>query len=1538
MRHLYILDAEGYPVCAVNGLQYDSDSSTENFLGLSELTFIVNRYIWTSNGLIESAGYERLQEKMMVYISGVGNYQITDISRSNDGYIETKNVTCQSCDIELQNRNITDFYINTGEVKSKEMLASGNVTDAGLPKENVIICNDEKYDLSFLHLVVSQIPGWNIGYVDPVIKTQAVLPIEQGNIDIYSLLVDEFAKSNKVYVKFDIKNRTINCYSFDRMQTANDTNVFIRYENLANSVEIKRHNEGIYTRFHVSGKDSMGIASVNLGDDRIENLLWIVTQKNKYGDYLYVSKELSQKYIAWYNGREENRKKYAELSKSYNQYLMDINKIQTQDCIDELKIDLTTYKDAELVELKKTYILICNTLVGTDYAELNDDGTQKLDSDGYAIIKDEDAFKKSSYWADYDIYRNTLIKNIEIEQYNRTLILPSEEDKKKDPIDAWQTDWSLYGIDSLNIKLKSYKNTMDILAKQDYSVTYDEKYPPQDGESNPDLRDGVSRAVWDTKHNQYLEAKKDYDECQAAIESLEKQKAELQEKQSDVNKQRNSLVQSSLKTDPQWGFTESELIALDRLTIDTDYQNESFGITSIDDDVTTVDQQQKLFDAATDELEVESQEQLGFTIDLDNLFNIPEFKEWRNDVSIGNFIRVGIVDNYYIRLRIVGIQRKLFDVDSNDLTLTFSNLLMSKKSLSDINTLFEQSITSAKNQIEATYQNRENKTEVYLNDNLLKALANSSVFSSRVEDVIYNTIAAKNGKFQTVLSDYIGTSSFEAVSAVIGSANIDKLLTNYTSGFKADFNGINADIIKTGTLSVERLIIRPTLQQLAENPGIKSVLYEINNLGEIASKELTEEQANKMLLNGQAIVAESITAKQIHSEAITSDKINSDGIYSKLYQESTEGDVIFSLAGTWINLKDEGFIRAKNFAIDSKGNAYFRGQITSESGSIGPWIIDKNAIYMGSNIIASNGKDNIYLGKDGFSLSDKLIYKDGILSLDGKITAMTGTIGPWNITDSSIWKGNNSIGAVGNDNIYLGKDGFSLSDKLIYKDGEVVLNCELKAATGTFAGELSAASGTFIGELKAAKGTFSGELNAASGSFIGELKGASGSFSGTVSASTLTTTGGGNLGPWVFTTTSFYDNNTSNRAGINKFGSGYAFWAGGTEIDGSTAKFKVGHDGSLIATGANITGVITATSGSFTGEVKATSGSFTGEVYANKGTFANGSFSACEIKDGCWFGDKDTVDTNRIKIVQYLSEVYLMKGTDTERVGFGGAHISNEKDENYPGVAIWAGSAHSAQGKFKVKYNGNVEAQNITVQNINASTGYIGKFKITANGSLETTQKGCTVNVGTTTIGMYGIDMQMATIVTSLTVGGISVKDAIIGQGTSTGICFAEGTNWKAITSSAGTETTTLGTNNNKFKNAYFSGTIYYSALNQTSDEYEKNIISESIPTSYESLFMNLSPILYTWKNKNQDHKIHSGFGARKTLKLASNAGIDPDKFGLVSVEQLSEQKADGRTDSYTMSYSELHALEVHMIQKQQHEIEELKAEIQRLKEMVSVC
>lgn len=54
---------------------------------------------------------------------------------------------------------------------------------------------------------------------------------------------------------------------------------------------------------------------------------------------------------------------------------------------------------------------------------------------------------------------------------------------------------------------------------------------------------------------------------------------------------------------------------------------------------------------------------------------------------------------------------------------------------------------------------------------------------------------------------------------------------------------------------------------------------------------------------------------------------------------------IYSDNGTWFNLADSGFIRSKNFSIDSNGNAYFKGTLNALRGEIGGWTIYNDLLY-----------------------------------------------------------------------------------------------------------------------------------------------------------------------------------------------------------------------------------------------------------------------------------------------------------------------------------------------------------------------------------------------------------------------------------------------------------------------------------------------------------------------------------------------------------------------------------------------------------------
>lgn len=82
---------------------------------------------------------------------------------------------------------------------------------------------------------------------------------------------------------------------------------------------------------------------------------------------------------------------------------------------------------------------------------------------------------------------------------------------------------------------------------------------------------------------------------------------------------------------------------------------------------------------------------------------------------------------------------------------------------------------------------------------------------------------------------------------------------------------INADVIKSGTLAVDRLLVT----------GENSIVYQINvNSSGLSLEELSDEKYQKYL-NGTDIVANSITANQIAAKSITADEIDVESIFAQ---------------------------------------------------------------------------------------------------------------------------------------------------------------------------------------------------------------------------------------------------------------------------------------------------------------------------------------------------------------------------------------------------------------------------------------------------------------------------------------------------------------------------------------------------------------------------------------------------------------------------------------------------------------------------------
>lgn len=396
-----------------------------------------------------------------------------------------------------------------------------------------------------------------------------------------------------------------------------------------------------------------------------------------------------------------------------------------------------------------------------------------------------------------------------------------------------------------------------------------------------------------------------------------------------------------------------------------------------------------------------------------------------------------------------------------------------------------------------------------ITDDYTKQIKNvTDTLTGQIETKVSNTQYLKDQEsIRTDFSDI--KQNVSGITSTVSSMQTD--LSEAQEKIKANTSSItqNADKISfmvTGDKESEFTVTDKFIQMISDHISIDASTIDING---IITAMNTHTGPGKTKIDGGIIETNTITA----------DSIKVDAIRSKIFEDDLTSN--YSLKGIWFDLSENGAIKGKNFAVDSNGNAYIRGDSTVEGtiiankgyiGGIGGFHIEAGKLYSGMDTFpeqpTSISKDkNVYIGTDGIALGSgnfrvdpngKLYANSGTFS--GTIYADGGTIGGWNISANSLSNRDGSIS--------LNPDGLKLGNQLnVDNQGNATFGGKLSAATGSFSGELVAATGSFSGELKAATGTFSGELKAASGTFSGTLNGANGTFSGVLSAATGSFTG-----------------------------------------------------------------------------------------------------------------------------------------------------------------------------------------------------------------------------------------------------------------------------------------------------------------------------------------------------------------------------------------------------------------------------------------------
>lgn len=983
--HVYLGTPNNKILCAINGIEESTFQLTPKFINTYELTFDINENILIEDEhglskLVHSNVYDLVAWLMRVYVDNVGWFIMDAPKISHDGIKETKTITCHSAEIEMEQHDLKNFKINQGTTDSYEMLADNNVEKIGdveFAKEQIKFYNPNNPQLSLLDLVLKAggVYGWSIGEIDTIpktyrtykdgkyVETSTLLSDEIGAFDIesqdvYSFFTQDMAQYFQCIFVFDFLHMKINAYHPENY--GNSTNININFKNLQQSQEISVDDSKMFTRYYVQGSDNLGITYVNFGSNYIENIDYYLNEK-------YFSSAFIQKYNLWKQDAENCRIDYIEATRKYNQQMKVITELYDRVPLDDCSTNWSTFTDDELKEAQANY-----------QAQLKGYEQFYVDSNGNF---DEDALKKSSDANDYYQIRDVILPSIQIEMNNRQL--PTDDDNA-DYVDSYKTDWKLYGLDELKVKLQEYKNTIETCKKGGYDKPYSE-----DSSHTKDIHDKMYAKYLDAQNQldsnyvggcqeAYAQRQSEIDAANDVLNTYSKERLELTKKVNKetwthqnnnylVDEKSNCIIdaknQKIASPSDTISFTEKDLLELSKVYYDGTYSNDNMFLTDSDDQVSAIDEQLKLFNAASDDLYISSHPQYQYITSLDNFLAKSEYKDYTKNINRGDYLYLTIGDNNVVKLRLIEMTYNPLMMDNN-IELTFSNMTRTKNGFFDLPYLLDNSSGGSKSSASGSSNNFLNNEGITLTAGLIQKLISNGSF--------------KNGVSQIINNEFAGMLAGSSISLEELNAKIIKVTDLY--GENGYFEYLQSKLITAGKIVSDSADFKE-LSTLAAT--IKSAIIGASSTETGIVINLTTENATMSEAMIKDLIAKYITVNELKAGDIYTNKIK-----------------ILSENGT-LRIQDNTFS-----IYDENGN------VVVQLGE------DKNGNY---GLIISDSKGSVLLDSQGLHegiVPDDFIKTDMIA--DGQITESKidkTTMRDWTMPDGSkvfdvshLWDGDDSFG------------------------------------------------------------------------------------------------------------------------------------------------------------------------------------------------------------------------------------------------------------------------------------------------------------------------------------------------------------------------------------------------------------------------------------------------------------------------------------------------------------------------------------------------
>ena len=552
-------------------------------------------------------------------------------------------------------------------------------------------------------------------------------------------------------------------------------------------------------------------------------------------------------------------------------------------------------------------IKTCLKLIGAD--DLN---VREVNM-GYDSIYNIDYFHSLEYMSQglYDAFStwkelwNSKVDDYEelVVQYQKFYTDIHHLESVKMPEDPESKDWTLYGLNPLKEKLAANEQKQAVMIKAGQGETTHRDY----------------KTI-------YLPCYNEIQALKAQITVVESEITELKEKQDVVGKQMREIADL---VDMKNNFTQEQLNELTKYIREDELSSDNYVVTDIMTDSERMDMLHDLLKYGQEELAKKSVPTLDFSMDMLNIYAIPEFQKNVDKFYPGNYIYVTLRDDYSAKLRLLTMDINY--LDKNDFSVTFGNIakLKGNKLFQDVTKALNLASAAATSvSFNSSSWNSANKNSTAISDALQSGLLSAGQRLETTEsDVIIDNrgITIKNNPNSKYANDVIFLGGGQIVFSDDGLKTIKTALgrVQYTkSGTTYDDFGLLAQFVIAGFIG-----------------GSVIEGNEINN-----GNGTFKVDPNGNLIATSATIKGTIKADEGYIGGENGFTIKTGKMYSG--SKST-----FSSANAGVYIGTDGISLGKNspFKVDSDGN------LTAKSGTIGGAKISGNSISSTNWTLNSSG-------------------------------------------------------------------------------------------------------------------------------------------------------------------------------------------------------------------------------------------------------------------------------------------------------------------------------------------------------------------------------------------------------------------------------------------------------------------------------------------------------------------------------------------------------------------------------------------------------